>query len=58
MREKDQKNAYETEAAFTFAMLLMNLLIFTAIGSVVWLVHLAITENNSLNAIMRGGFLP
>ena len=58
MREKDQNNMCETEAVFTFTMLLMNVLILAIIGAVGWLIHTVITENNSLNAIARGGFLP
>ncbi|HSK72605.1 MAG TPA: hypothetical protein VK892_12960 [Pyrinomonadaceae bacterium] len=58
MREKDQKNNCETETACALAMFLMNMLIFAAIGAVAWLAHLAVAENESLNAILRGGFLP
>lgn len=58
MREKDRKNMCETEAAFTLAMLLVNVLILVVIGAVAWFSHTVITENSSLNAFLRGGFLP
>ena len=58
MREKNQKNMCETEAAFTFAMLLMNVLIFAVIAAFGWFVHLVLTENESLSVFVRGGFLP
>ena len=58
MLEKDQKNMCETEAAFTFAMLLMNVLILVIIGAVAWFSHTVMMENSSLNAILRAGFLP
>lgn len=58
MLEKDKKNACETETACALAMFLMNVLILAAIGGVAWLAHTAAAENESLNAILRGGFLP
>lgn len=58
MREKNQKNMCETEAGYALAMFLMNVLIFAVIGAVAWLMYAAMTENASLNAILRGGFLP
>lgn len=58
MHEKNQKNICETDAAFTLTMLLMNFLILAIIGTVSWLAHMAIAENNSLNAVVRGSFLP
>ena len=58
MRKRDEKNMCGTEAAFTFAMLLLNVLILAVIGRVAWLAHSALAENNALNAILRGGILP
>ena len=58
MRERNGKNMCETEAAFTYAMLLMNILIFAIIGVAAWLAHSALSENNALNSFLRGGFLP
>ena len=58
MREKDQKNMCETEMAYALAMFLTNLLILVIIGAVGWMMHLTISENNSFNAVLRGGFLP
>ena len=58
MREKNEKNIRETEAALAFSVLLMNILIFLVLGGVVWMMHSAITESSALNAILRGGYLP
>jgi fluoride ion exporter CrcB/FEX len=60
MRGKDQYytcETQETEEAFAFAMLLVNVLLLIVIGAFAWLAHFVLAENNSLNAILRGGFL-
>ena len=58
MREKNENIFQETEAAFAFAMLLMNVLIFAVVAIVGWLTYSAFAQSNSLNALLRGDFLP
>lgn len=60
MRETDQNylcERREGQAAFTFAMFLTNVLLLSVIGAFAWLAHFVLTENNSLNAIVRGGLM-
>jgi hypothetical protein len=60
MREKDQNylcEMREAEKAFTFEILLINVLILAVITAFAWLAHFVLTDSNSLNAILRGGFL-
>ena len=60
MREKDQNYMSEmrkTKETFAFEMLLINVLLLIIIGAFAWLAHFALTDNHSLNAILRGGFL-
>lgn len=57
MFQKNQKDVCETETAFTFVLLLMNVLILAVIAGASWAVYFALAENNSLSVFLRGGFL-
>ena len=57
MRGKNEKNKPEIEAAFAVAMLLQNILILAVMCGLVWFLHAAVTESNSLNVVLRNGFL-
>ena len=57
MQKKDRNYMCGAEATFTFEMLLTNVLILTVIAAFAWLAHFVLTENHSLNAVLRGGFL-
>lgn len=47
MREKTEKQVAETEAAFAFAVVLLNILILAAVAALVWSLQTIITLNNS-----------
>jgi len=52
MREKNENTFQETEAAFAFALLLLNLLIFAAGFGIVRLLQLLISPNSPLSATL------
>jgi len=58
MRDKDQKNMCETKAETALAMSLMSALILTIIIVFARLVPIAVSENRSLDVLLRGSFLP
>jgi hypothetical protein len=58
MLEKSEKNMKEIEAAFTFAMLLLNILFVAIVGTVIWILHSAFTQPSPLYTILRGDILP
>lgn len=51
MREKNENAFRETETAFAFAVLLINILLLAEIFAVVWLLQLLISSNSPLSAI-------
>ena len=51
-------NKCETETAFTFAILLLNILILVILSATTWVAHTVITQDNHLNLFFRGSFLP
>ena len=57
MRKKDEKYMYETDAAHTLAIFLMNVLVLAIIGAFGWAAYTLLAENNTLNMITRGSFL-
>lgn len=52
MPEKYENIFRETEAAFGFAALLLNFLIFAAVFGFVWLMRLLIAPSNSFGAAL------
>ena len=46
----------ETGAEFTFELLLINVLLLTVVAAFAWAAYFVLTDSNSLNAILRGGF--
>jgi hypothetical protein len=53
MRENNEKLKKETDAAFAFATLLLNLLILLVFCGAFWLMQFVLTQNSSLNALFR-----
>lgn len=53
-----QNNIPETPTAFALAVLLLIALILSVVGAAIWIVYSVIVEQNALNAIVRGDFLP
>lgn len=53
MREKSEKTIEESEAAFAFAIVLLNILVIAAVGGLIWLLQMIITLNNPFNAVLR-----
>ncbi len=52
MREKNENTLQETEAAFAFAVVLLNFLILAAVIGLVWLMQLLISPNSPLRAAL------
>lgn len=57
MLEKNRKNGRETDAAFAAAVLLQNILILIVICGFAWALRLMMSQSNSLNVVLHGGFL-
>jgi len=53
MREDNEKSQRETDAAFAFATILLNLLILLIIGAAFWTMQFILQQNASLNALLR-----
>lgn len=53
MREKSEKTIEESEAAFAFAIVLLNILVIAAVGGLIWLLQMIITLNNPFNVVLR-----
>ena len=58
MFEKENKEMRETQAVFVLTIALTNFLLLVVLGVCFWIIFFVIRENHSLNAILRGGFLP
>ena len=52
MREKNQNTFQETEAAFAFAVLMLNFLILAVVFGIVRLLQLLILPNSPLSAAL------
>ncbi len=52
MREKNENTLQETEAAFAFAVVLLNLLILAAVIGLVWSLQLLLSPNSPLSAAL------
>jgi hypothetical protein len=53
MRENNEKLQKETDAAFAFAVLLLNFLIISVLCGTFWLMQFILTQNAGLNALLR-----
>jgi hypothetical protein len=53
MPEKFEKPVQETEVAFAFAVLLLNVLILVAVGGIIWLLQSLIMLNSPLSEVLR-----
>ena len=51
MREKEENAFRETETAFAFAVLLINILMLAEIFAIIWLLQLLISPNSPLSAV-------
>lgn len=58
MLEKNEQNARESESAFAFAMLLLNVLLLAVTCGTLWLLQSLFTQYSPFNAIVGGDFLP
>ena len=58
MIEKETGEMRETEAAFVLTIALINFLLLAVLGACFWFMFFVIRENHSLDAILRGRFLP
>lgn len=52
MRENFEKPVEESGAAFAFAVLLLNILVFATAGGLIWMVQMIFTLNNSQFSLM------
>jgi len=57
MPEKFENTVQETEVAFAFAVLLLNVLILVAVGGIVWLLQSLMTFNSPLSEVLRASTL-
>jgi len=52
MHKKNENTLQETEAAFAFAVVLLNLLILAAVIGLVWSLQLLLSPNSPLSAAL------
>jgi len=52
MREKNENTLQETQAAFAFAVVLLNLLILAAVIGLVWSLQLLLSPSSPLSAAL------
>ena len=53
MPEKFENPVQETEVAFAFAVLLLNVLILAAVGGIVWLLQSLVMLGSPLSEVLR-----
>ncbi len=54
MRDNNENNLQETQAAFALAVLLVNFLILAVVIGLVWSLQLLISPNSPLSAALGG----
>ncbi|HEY8563471.1 MAG TPA: hypothetical protein VIL74_24040 [Pyrinomonadaceae bacterium] len=54
MRDENDKNINETDAAFALSISLTSFLLSVLLCAVIWIIYSALGENGELNIYLRG----
>lgn len=57
MRDRNDKNLNETEAAFALSIFLTNLLLAGLVGAVIWMMYSALSGNGEIKIYLRSASL-